>query len=424
MPSLRDMMKPTVIDLFCGAGGTALGFVRAGFRIVGAADIDPDACRTYRDLIGVEPLCVDLARLPPQEAARLWAVAPGEVDVVVGCPPCQGFTRLRNGKGQGDPRNDLVAVFVEYVLYLRPRFFVFENVPGMIRLPHGRRVYARMCKALAHAGYQLDSRIVDAADYGVPQHRRRLLVIGCRDSNPPFPEPTHGDPNGPAVRSGRLRPWTTVREAIGGLRALKAGEADPEDPMHRAPRMGRRVLEFIALVPKDGGSRTDVPRELWLPCHLGHDGHKDTYGRLAWDRPSGVITSGCCNVSKGRFVHPEQDRAITPREAALLQGFPPGVVFYGSWESIRRQIGNAVPPPLAEATARVIRDRLTVIRSSRRRKGFVADIPGSADGVVDKRCAESRAGRPSVGRRGRVTVTAEAPSARASLWSDDRSATP
>ncbi len=349
-----------VIDLFSGAGGSALGFVRAGFRIAGAAELDPDACKTYEGLIGVRPLCVDLSRFPPERAAELWGLGPGEADVLIGTPPCQGFTQLRNGAGEGDPRNNLVLVFLDYVSHFRPRFLFFENVPGLARLPHGKAFLSELRRGLSRLGYRLEEREVDAADYGVPQHRRRLIVIGSREDMgaPPFPEPTHGDPGSLFVASGVRQPWRTVREAIGHLPPLGPGERDPTDPMHQAPRIGERVLRFIAQVPKDGGSRTQVPEEEWLPCHRDHKGHRDTYGRLAWDRPSGVITSGCCNVSKGRFAHPEQDRALTPREAALLQGFPPDALFHGSLASIQRQIGNAVPPPLAEAFARAIRERL------------------------------------------------------------------
>jgi DNA (cytosine-5)-methyltransferase 1 len=314
-----------VVDIFSGAGGTSLGFVRAGFHIVGAAEIDPDAYKTYEELIGIRPLCADLSTLSPRGATKLWGTVPGEVDVLIGCPPCQGFTQLRNEAGEGDPRNDLVFVFLDYVSYFRPRFLFFENVPGLVRSPHGKPFYSALKGGLLRLGYLLREKEVDAADYGVPQHRRRLIVVGSREDvgTPPFPEPTHAAPESLFVVSGARQPWRTVRDAIGHLPPLRAGERDPQDPMHRAPHMGERVLRFIAQVPKDGGSRTEVPEKEWPPCHRGHDGYRDTYGRLAWDRPSGVVTSGCCNVSKGRFVHPEQDRALTPREAALLQGFPP-----------------------------------------------------------------------------------------------------
>ena len=170
-----------VIDLFAGAGGSALGFVQAGFRITGAAEIDPDACRTYESLIGVRPLCVDLSELPPEKAAEFWNVKSGEIDVLIGCPPCQGFTRLRNKAGESDPRNGLVIVFLDYVSYFRPRFLVFENVPGLARLPHGKAFYSELRRGLFRLGYRVHEREVDAADYGVPQHRRRLIVIGARE---------------------------------------------------------------------------------------------------------------------------------------------------------------------------------------------------------------------------------------------------
>lgn len=347
------------IDLFCGAGGTALGFVKAGFRPLGAAEIDPDACQTYEGLVGVRPLCTDLSLLAPEDAAKVWGVEPGKVDVLLGTPPCQGFTQFKNSAGANDPRNQLVLSFLKYVGFLKPKLLFFENVPGLVRLPHGQNFYRELMQGLERLGYRLRAGEVDAADYGVPQHRVRVLVLGALEKEPPpFPEATHGHPDTLEVRAGLKKAWVTVREAIGHLRPLRPGETDPNDPMHRAPTMGERVARFIAFVPKDGGSRMDVPKEEWLPCHKNHSGHRDVYGRLSWDKPSGVITSGCCNVSKGRFAHPEQDRAITPREAALLQGFPPDAIFCGSFQSIRQQIGNAVPPPLAEAVARVYREFL------------------------------------------------------------------
>lgn len=345
--------RATVVDLFAGAGGLSLGFVQAGFAVVGAAEVDPRAARTYEGLVGVRPLVADLSALPPEEAARKWGLEPGELTVLVGGPPCQGFTQMRGYRGAGDPRNALLLVYLDYVAYLRPKFVLVENVPGLAALPHGRAFLEALHAGLHRLGYAFREGELDAVFYGVPQRRRRYFLLGAREGLPlpSWPEPTHGPPGSLEVVVGLKRPWVTVREAIGHLPPLKAGERYPHDPMHFAPSVGERVLRFIAKVPKDGGSRTQVPKEEWLHCHRDHNGHKDTYGRLAWDRPAGVITSGCCNVSKGRFVHPEQDRAITPREAALLQGFPPSAVFHGPLGAVQRQIGNAVPPPLAKALA-------------------------------------------------------------------------
>jgi len=354
----------SVLDLFSGAGGTAWGFLQAGFRIAAAVEKDPRAADTYEANIGVRPKVVDITELDPGDFREEIGLRTGDLDVLIGCPPCQGFTRMRNAEGAGDPRNPLVLRYLDYVREFRPRFAVFENVPGLARTEHGKRFYDALLGGLEDLGYKLESYRLDAADYGVPQHRKRIVIIAGREGEePPFPEPTHAAPGSLEVIRGLKHPWVTVREAIGGYPALRAGEQSDAPPNHRARRIGKRVLEFIRQVPHDGGSRTDVPKEAWLPCHLRHSGHKDVYGRLAWDRPSNVITSGCTNVSKGRFVHPEQDRGLSVREAARLQGFPDEFVFAGGIDSASWQIGNAVPPPLAEAVARALMERLNGVHT-------------------------------------------------------------
>jgi len=342
--------KLLAVDLFSGAGGTGLGFSRAGFEIVGALELNPYAAATYERNLGVRVTQADIRSLSPFTFRNKLSLDRGQLDVLIGCPPCQGFTRLRNSLGQGDSRNELVFRYLEYVEEFQPRFTVFENVPGLIKTKHGRDYFNRLTEGLYSLGYRFEPCIVDAADYGVPQHRKRVIVVARYKADPPpIPEPTH------------RKTHKTVRDAIGNgnYPALEYGENGEEGgrfPNHIAPLTSEKVLSFIRMVPKDGGSRTDVPRQYWLPCHLSHDGHKDVYGRLAWDRPSGTITGGCTNPSKGRFVHPEQDRAITPREAAKLQGFPDNFVFWG--RNVPLQIGNAVPPPLAEAIAISIMDML------------------------------------------------------------------
>ena len=351
----------TVVDLFSGAGGTGLGFLRAGFTILAAVEVDGDAAATYAHNLGVRPIQSDIREISPEVLREDLKLERGDLDVLVGCPPCQGFTRMRNASGADDPRNDLVLVYAEFVREFRPRFVVFENVPGLVRSRHGRVYYNRLRSALEEMGYAVVAREVDAADYGVPQHRKRIIITAGRDGEEP-PDiaraRTHGPPGSPEVLSGLLERWKTVGDTIKRYPPLKAGEENPAYPNHKARRIGERVLSFIRKVPKDGGSRTDVPEEYWLACHKRHRGHKDVYGRLAWDRPANVITSGCTNVSKGRFVHPEQNRGLSLREAAALQGFPDDFVFVGGMDSISAQIGNAVPPPLAEAIAKLLRDRL------------------------------------------------------------------
>lgn len=345
--------SPKVLDLFAGAGGTGLGFLNAGFEIVGAIDIDPVAAKTYERNLGVKPVVADLQELAPSELSKLFNIKPYELDVLVGCPPCQGFTRMRNSAGISDVRNGLVLRYLEFVEALMPKFVLFENVPGIVNTEHGQRFYNALKDGLSTLHYIFDDVTLDAADYGVAQHRQRVILIGNRDKCPIiFPEPTHGDSENESVKTGLRNPWLTVREAIGDLPSLGAGEKS-DIPNHFARSFkGNRVLNFIKLVPRDGGGRLDVAPEFWLDCHKKENcGHRDVYGRLSWDKPSGVMTSGCGNVSKGRFVHPEQHRGITHREAARLQSFPDSFVFEGYTDQVSLQIGNSVPPKLAEAIA-------------------------------------------------------------------------
>jgi len=341
--------SPVLIDLFSGAGGTGLGSKAAGFRILAAVEVNSNAAKTYEHNLNVTVEQTDIRELNATGFREKLGLEKGHLDVLVGCPPCQGFTRMRNKNGATDDRNDLVLRYLDYVREFWPRFAVFENVPGLVRSKHGKEFYKKLCDGLRELNYELVEHIVDAADYGVPQHRRRIIVVAGRDhETPPFPEATHGNPGSRKVKKGIQKPWLTVRKTISDFPAVAAGKdgsAGGNYPNHIASQMGEKVLSFIKKVPKNGGSRTDVPKRYWLPCHLKHTGHKDVYGRISWNEPSNTITSGCTNVSRGRFVHPSQNRGLTSREAAALQSFPDSYIFYG--KDIPAQIGNAVPPQLA-----------------------------------------------------------------------------
>ncbi len=368
-------VRPTVLDMFAGAGGTGLGFYRAGFQIVGVVEWNAHAALTYSKNLGVEVKPQDIQKLDPHAYRESLGLAPGQLDVLVGCSPCQGFSEMRNDGGAGDERNGLVLIYLHFIEEFRPRFVLFENVAG-IRERHGRAIYEQFCNGLRQLDYAVTEKLHDAADFGVPQHRERVLVVAGRDlEEPPFPTLTHAAPHSEEVQNGAKERWQTVRDAIGQMPPLAANESgeqlQQEDgailhfPNHIAPATGDVVLDFLRRVPRNGGSRRDVPFERWLNCHRRimangevYQGHNDVYGRLSWDRPSGTLTTGCTNPSKGRFSHPEQDRALTPREAAALQGFPMDFVFHGKcWAT---QIGNAVPPPLAEAIARALVERMQV----------------------------------------------------------------
>jgi DNA (cytosine-5)-methyltransferase 1 len=209
----------------------------------------------------------------------------------------------------------------------------------------------------------MEWRIADAAEYGVPQRRKRLLVVASRVTAPSLPEPTHGD-----GEADGIKPFVTVRDAIGRLRRLEAGEADPDDPFHQARRHSALTLQRLACIP-EGGDRRNLPDELVLDCHRDHEGHYDVYGRMRWDRVAPTLTSGCTNVTKGRFCHPGQDRALTLREAMLLQTFPSHARLKGFTDGMALQVGNAVPSLLAERIAEKIIDMEHESRTSRSRRG-------------------------------------------------------
>lgn len=323
-----DRNKPTAIDLFSGCGGLTVGLKRAGFRVVGAVEIDPLSIKTYKaNHKDVTVWETDIRDLDPAKLVTVLGLRERRLDLIAGCPPCQGFSTIRTLNGAfviDDPRNDLLLEFQRFAEALRPRVIMMENVPG---LAEDER-FVSFCRRMKKIGYLGEHRILNAAEYGVPQRRRRLIYLAGHGMKIPFAEP--------------VRRMKTVEDAIGGL--PKAGESG--DPMHDMPeKRTPRIMELIRRIPKDGGSRTDLPEGDQLDCHKRCNGFKDVYGRMAWGDVAPTITSGCFNPSKGRFLHPVENRAITMREAALLQGFPRRYKFpTDSKSAVALMIGNALPP--------------------------------------------------------------------------------
>lgn len=324
------------VDLFSGCGGLSLGLQHAGFRVGAAVEIEPKAQATYRlnhpDVALYEQ---DIRKIDPVAMLKCMGLNEGELDLLAGCPPCQGFSRLRTknqASSVNDPRNDLVRDFLRFVKAMKPRTVMMENVPGLAN--DGR--FKRMCAGLEKLDYRYVVHVLDAADYGVAQRRKRLIVLASRVHQPAI-----------ANRAGtRL----TVREALAGVGA----PSTTKDALHAIPeRRTQAVRHLIALVPKNGGSQSDLPSELQLDCFKKSRGFNDVYGRMSWDEVAPTITSGCHNPSKGRFLHPSYNRTITLREAALLQGFPKDYKFDTSHgkEAIALMIGNALPPPFIAAHA-------------------------------------------------------------------------
>lgn len=255
----------------------------------------------------------------------------GPLDLMVICAPCQPFSS-QNRKRRCDDRARLLISAARFVSALEPAVVFVENVPGLASTANADLLaeFRETCGRNYVFGQPV---FVDAADYGVPQRRLRCVLTASRGRPapkiPPPTTPTHAR--------------RTVRDAISGLRSLAPGEADPEDSLHAARSHRPLAIERLRAIPKDGGSRFDLPDHLILNCHRGHGGHPDVYGRMKWDDVAPTLTTGCTDVTRGRFAHPQDDRAITPREAALLQTFPPGYRFTGACTVVAQQIGNAIP---------------------------------------------------------------------------------
>lgn len=334
-----SLRKPTAIDLFCGCGGLTVGLKRAGFQVIGAVDVNPLSVKTYSaNHPEVKVWTKDIRQLDPLELLEEVGLKVGQLDLLAGCPPCQGFSTMRTRKKcvrVEDPRNGLIVRFQEFIEAIRPRTVMMENVPG---LADDRR-FAYFQKKMQRLDYLGRHEVLDAADYGVPQRRRRLIYLAGLGVEVPF--------------GNKSRKKKKVEDAIRQL--PEAGASG--DPIHDIPeRRSDKVMRLIRRVPKDGGSRTDLPEEFQLDCHKRCNGFKDVYGRMAWKDVAPTITSGCFNPSKGRFLHPVEDRAITMREAALLQGFPRHYKFptTDNKSAIALMIGNALPPPFIAAHARSI----------------------------------------------------------------------
>jgi DNA (cytosine-5)-methyltransferase 1 len=338
------MRELTAIDLFSGCGGLTLGLKQAGFRVLAAIEIEKTAFETYRQN---HPKVLvkrrDIRRVPAYEFMDKLNLKLGQLDLLAGCPPCQGFSILKTQNGarsNEDKRNNLIHEMSRFARVFRPKAIMMENVPKLQDHPS----FTKLWQTLAKLGYEITFGVKDAAQYGVPQRRKRLILLAGLGFRIPL-----------AAESPDLK---TVREAIGQLPKAGASGDDLHDLTYKR---AEHVLRLIREIPKDGGSRIDLPWERQLPCHRRQDGFYDIYGRMAWDEVAPTITSGCHNPSKGRFLHPEYDRAITLREAALLQGFPKEYSFpvKAGKEAIALMIGNALPPEFIRRHAVEIRRALT-----------------------------------------------------------------
>ena len=327
-----------VIDFFSGCGGMSLGFacLYPLFKVIGGCDIDSAAARTFEHNFNVPTVITDIRALKDDRSLSAFVNKLDRHDekplIVVGCAPCQGFSAHRKKNWhKKDDRNVLVGIMASIAVRLNPECIVMENVPEIL----ARMYWSHFQEArtiMQDAGYVVRQSIYNAASFGVPQERFRTIIIGMKRDFL-LPEPLSAHP----------REYSTVRQAIGHLPPVFPGQK-LSDSLHRSARHRSKTIEIMRAVPKNGGSR---PQGIGPKCLDRVRGFSDVYGRLCWDKPAITITHYSRNPASGRFVHPEQNRGLTMREAALLQSFPYGFEFKGSFDSVFKQIGEAVPPKFA-----------------------------------------------------------------------------
>jgi len=343
------------VDLFAGAGGATQGLRDAGFEVVGAVENDLDSAASYRlnhpQVVLAEKDIRDIAATKFRDELGLKS---GDLALLKACPPCQGFSTLAGGRDEDVDRNDLVNTITRFVRAFRPASVLIENVPGLRR----NYRFVNLVEQIARMGYATKSYVVDATQFGVPQRRRRLIVIAIRGAKSELPDElvTHAD-----------RSPATVREAFARLAIVQDGN----DSLNIARRSAGKVQQRIAAVPV-GGTRFDLPDEYQLKCHKRVDakGRSATasYGRLKLDAPAPTMTTRCTTPACGSFIHPTEHRGITLREAATIQTFPFDYQFVGKYGSVERQIGNAVPVRMAEALGLAVRAAINPRKSGGSRK--------------------------------------------------------
>lgn len=378
------------IDIFSGCGGVSCGLTLAGFKVKAAVEIEDKAVDTYLSYPALSKVNVlrgtehgDICKIKGADILAAAGIDKDDIYLFAGCPPCQNFSR-QNPKNVEKPieeRKKLLFEFLRVIEEVKPPFILMENVPG-IKAEYNKVILDEFLTRLEKQYVVIDD-ILNAANYGVPQIRKRFVLHAVRkdihkellDSGFVFelPKPTHD-----ATEKDGLLPWRTVREAIGDLPAIAAGGEYPDDGVihnHKCAALDDVNIRRIRAIRANGGSRDGLPPDLILECHKKKDadgnvfsGHKDVYGIMDAERPSPTMTGGCLCYSKGRYGHYAQDRAISVREAARLQTFPDDFIFSDSLTAAALQIGNAVPIDLVKASGTVLKKAMYQIKAKRSKK--------------------------------------------------------
>jgi len=339
------MKRVIAVDLFCGAGGLTRGLLDAGIGVIKGFDINAKFKKTYEENnTGVSFISKDVIKLNKQEILD-------EIDVknnyflLAGCAPCQPFSTINKQNLREDDRRSLLLEFGRLVEETKPNFIFIENVPGLAT-GKGKRIFDEFKKKLDIMNYFYVYRVVDAKKYGVPQTRKRLILIASDQGPVDFPEQTHGE-------GESLIPYVTVRDVIYKYPIIRDGSKHKKILNHETRLLSKKNRRRMNFIKKNGGSRKELPAYLKLECHKRHKGHSDVYGRMKWDDVAPTLTCKCISISNGRFGHPTQRRGISVREAAALQTFRDDYVFYEKLTLNTLMVGNAVPPLLAKKMGEV-----------------------------------------------------------------------
>jgi DNA (cytosine-5)-methyltransferase 1 len=360
---MHSAKQPLIVavDLFCGVGGLTYGLQSSGIAVKLGVDIDADCAYPIEQNSNATFMKADVTSLDAEIITGVFENA--EVSLLAGCAPCQPFStysraaKQRHGDAAGDNRSKdwrLVEHFANLIEQVQPDLVTMENVPPLAQQPVFRRLLEKL------QGYWVDWRVIECQTIGLPQTRKRLVLVASR--------------LGPIVIPDFEKPIQTVRSVIGELPTLEAGERDPNDPLHRASRLSALNLRRIRH-SKPGGTWRDWPKDLRSSCHLKETGatYPSVYGRMQWDAPAPTITTQCFGFGNGRFGHPEQDRAISLREASMLQGFPKNYLFLpdeksASFDKLGRLIGNAVPVKLGQVIGELFSEHVAKVHSHRNRQ--------------------------------------------------------
>ena len=351
-----DFSPISAVDLFCGAGGLTYGLRKAGIKVEAGVDIDPQSRFAFEaNNPGSNFFQWDISKKNSSSIRKLFDES--RVRLLAGCAPCQPFSKYTQAIKKHRAW-DLLDNFSRFVEGIKPELVTMENVPQLA--DRGSDVLDRFIKSLVKIGYCLDWKIVNCCDYGIPQTRKRLVLLASLLGDIKIPDGSHSDPSR----------WKTAGSVIGRLKPLQSGEVDSSDPMHCAPLLSDKNLKRIRATKHNGGTRRDWPEELWLDCHRKKSGetYHSIYARMWMDRPAPTMTTLCTGIGNGRFGHPNQDRSITLREAALFQSFPKSYQFWPKSEKLSKQavgrlIGNAVPPKLAKALGHAVLNHVSDMHS-------------------------------------------------------------